>query len=47
MPRFFNITGPCRPDRHSMLPAEAHMPALDPGGLLFETRRRAPLMEGP
>jgi len=29
MPRFFNITGPCRPDRHYMLPAEARLPTLD------------------
>lgn len=30
MPRSFNIAGPCRPERHYMLPAEARLPALLP-----------------
>jgi hypothetical protein len=29
VPRFFNITGPCRPDRYYMLAAEARLPGLD------------------
>jgi ketosteroid isomerase-like protein len=28
MPRFFNTTGPCRPERHYMLPPEARLPEL-------------------
>ena len=28
MPRYFNITGPCRPEEHYILPPEARIPAV-------------------
>ncbi|HEX9731847.1 MAG TPA: ATP-binding protein, partial [Thermoanaerobaculia bacterium] len=30
MPRFFNTTGPCRPDDHFMLPTEPRLPEVRP-----------------
>ncbi|WP_346357689.1 hypothetical protein [Bosea sp. (in: a-proteobacteria)] len=30
MARFFNTTGPCKPDKHFMLPTEPRLPEVRP-----------------